>query len=56
MLRDSRAKQQPVSFNRDYCVKVRDGKWAESATFLHDVTTKLAKVRLDAGNETRRTY
>jgi hypothetical protein len=41
--------QQPPSFSRDICVKVRDGKGAEYAAFLRDTTMKLAKVRLDAG-------
>ena len=41
--------QEPPRFSRDFCVKVRDGKGAEYAAFLRDVSVKLAKVRVDAG-------
>jgi hypothetical protein len=36
-------------FSRDYCVKSKDGKGAEHAAFLRDVSSKLAKVRVDTG-------
>lgn len=39
----------PAAYTRDLCVKVRDGKAAEYTSFLQDVTTKVAKVRMDAG-------
>jgi hypothetical protein len=42
--------QQPVSFARDYCVKVTNGKWAEYAGYVHDVTAKLMQARLDSGD------
>jgi hypothetical protein len=41
--------QAPQHFSRDICVKVRDGKSQEFTGFLRDVTTKLAKVRIDSG-------
>src|SRR6266567_968281 len=41
--------QEAPRFSRDLCVKVKDGKGAEYAAFLRDVTTKLVKVRMDAG-------
>ena len=41
--------QQPPLFSRDYCVKVKDGKSAEYAQYLQDVTVKIAKVRVDEG-------
>lgn len=46
------AQQQtaPRQYSRDSCVKVRDGKAAEYAAFLRDVTTKLYKVRVEAGD------
>jgi len=41
--------QETPRFSRDFCVKVRDGKAAEYAAYLRDVTTKLAKVRVESG-------
>lgn len=43
-----KAQETPQS-SRDYCVKVRDGKGAEYAAYLRDVTVKLAQVRVDSG-------
>ena len=42
------AQEQPA-YRVDDCVKVRDGKGLEYAGYLRDVSTKLARVRLDAG-------
>jgi hypothetical protein len=41
--------QEPSLFARDYCVKVRDGKWQEYSAFLQNVTAKLAAVRVESG-------
>ena len=41
--------QQPQTYTRVACVKVRDGKGAEYAAYLRDVSMKLQKVRVDAG-------
>lgn len=40
---------QPAPYSRDICVKVKDGKGAEYAAYLQDVTVKLARVRIDSG-------
>lgn len=40
---------QPNSYTRALCVKAKDGRVAELAKYLHDVTAKTAKVRVDAG-------
>ena len=41
--------QDQQSYGRDNCVKVKEGKAQEYATYLRDVVVKLAKVRVDAG-------
>ena len=42
--------QQPAPYyTRANCIKVRDGKGPEYAAYLRDVTTKLAKYRVDSG-------
>lgn len=41
--------QQPRQYSRDNCVKVRDGKAAEYAAYLRDVTTKLYRTRIESG-------
>src|ERR1039457_6428173 len=45
------ASAQPAAdyYSRLNCVKVRDGKGAEYAEYLRDVTGKLAKYRVDNG-------
>jgi len=41
--------QDTPQYTRVNCVKVRDGKEAEYATFLRDTAMKLSKVRVDSG-------
>ena len=41
--------QTPVRYTRDLCVKVQPGKGPEYAAMLHDVSAKLAQVRVDEG-------
>ena len=41
--------QDQQFYGRDICVKVKEGKAQEYATYLRDVTVKLAKIRVDAG-------
>lgn len=41
--------QDTPRYLRDNCVKAKDGKLSQLATYLQDVTVKLAKVRMDAG-------
>ncbi len=41
--------QELPRYSSDACVKVRDGKGEEYAAFLRDVSTKIAKARIDAG-------
>src|ERR1039457_1302395 len=43
------AQQTAPYYTRANCVKVRDGKGGEYAAYLRDVTTKLAKYRVDNG-------
>lgn len=52
-LGSSVAQNQPtVSFVRDYCVKVANGKGGEFAAFAHEVTAKVMQARVDAGEAT----
>ena len=41
--------QEPQRYSRDTCVKVKEGKWEEYTAYQRDVSTKLAKVRVEEG-------
>jgi len=48
--------QEPRTYVRINCVKVRDGKGQEYAAYLRDVNVKLAKVRLEAAGSNMSAY
>jgi hypothetical protein len=44
--------QSTPHFTRDICIKAADGKHTELRTFLHDVTAKIMRARVDEGLNT----
>ena len=45
------AKEKLAGYIRVNCVKVRDGKGLEFSAYLRDLTAKLSKARVDAGEQ-----